>query len=138
MKKNKWLKWKIGAAVSLGLGLLFNEVRSSAAFAAKVQAVGSGGGAKPNAAADAGQSDPFAYRGGDGPSSGQSSGTPRRGTRHRSGAKSDLGGGDGSAPSSGSDSGSGTSSGTGSYSNPAVPSSPAVPNTRTHTITGRS
>jgi hypothetical protein len=30
--KNKWLKWKIGGVASLGLALLFNQVKSSSAF----------------------------------------------------------------------------------------------------------
>lgn len=32
MKKDKWLKWKIGAVASVGVAFLFNEVKSSAAF----------------------------------------------------------------------------------------------------------
>ncbi|MFC5529053.1 hypothetical protein [Cohnella yongneupensis] len=32
MKKDKWLKWKIGAVASVGVALLFHEVRSSVAF----------------------------------------------------------------------------------------------------------
>ena len=32
MKKDKWLKWKIGVVASVGVALLFNEVKSSAAF----------------------------------------------------------------------------------------------------------
>jgi hypothetical protein len=32
MKKNKWLKWKIGAIASLGMALLFNEVKASTSF----------------------------------------------------------------------------------------------------------
>jgi hypothetical protein len=32
MKKDKWLKWKIGVVASLGFALLFNQVKSSSAF----------------------------------------------------------------------------------------------------------
>lgn len=32
MKKDKWLKWKIGVVASVGVALLFNEVKTSAAF----------------------------------------------------------------------------------------------------------
>ncbi|MBO9596853.1 MAG: hypothetical protein J7559_03385 [Cohnella sp.] len=32
MKRDKWLKWKIGVVASVGVALLFNEVKSSAAF----------------------------------------------------------------------------------------------------------
>ncbi|REE68009.1 hypothetical protein A8990_14058 [Paenibacillus taihuensis] len=32
MKQKKWQKWKIGAVASLGIALLFQEVRTSQAF----------------------------------------------------------------------------------------------------------
>lgn len=32
MKKDKWLKWKIGAVASVCVALLFNEIKTSAAF----------------------------------------------------------------------------------------------------------
>ncbi|QGQ97180.1 hypothetical protein EHS13_20980 [Paenibacillus psychroresistens] len=32
MKKSKWLKWKIGFVGAIGLTILFQEVRTSAAF----------------------------------------------------------------------------------------------------------
>ncbi|WP_409343185.1 hypothetical protein [Paenibacillus sp. MBLB4367] len=33
MKKDKWLKWQIGAVGALAIGLLFQQVKGSAAFA---------------------------------------------------------------------------------------------------------
>lgn len=48
MKRTKWFKWKVGAAASLGLALLLQEVRSSAAFQSAVARL-----APSNAAADA-------------------------------------------------------------------------------------
>jgi hypothetical protein len=44
MKKNKWLKWKVGAAASLGIALLFHEVRASDAFKQAVADMTSSGG----------------------------------------------------------------------------------------------
>jgi hypothetical protein len=64
MKKDKWLKWKIGAAASLGLALLFHEVKSSPAFSEQTHAAGSGAaGPASNAASDEERNDPFHVQG---------------------------------------------------------------------------
>lgn len=51
MKRNKWFKWKIGAAASLGIALLFHEVRASDAFKQAVADMSAAGGGKIAAAA---------------------------------------------------------------------------------------
>ncbi|KIL42249.1 hypothetical protein SD70_01540 [Gordoniibacillus kamchatkensis] len=138
MKKDKWLKWKIGAVASLGLGLLFQEVRSSDAFAAKIQAETSGDGAKSSAATDGNSGDLFAYEG----NSGQTAdpGTGRRKGHHRTGAAFGSEGGNPFGGSSGANPGSGSNSGSdsGSYTGPSSPGSSSTPSAKTHTRTGRS
>jgi hypothetical protein len=51
MKKNKWLKWKVGAAASLGIALLFHEVRASDSFQQAVADMSSADGKQLSSAA---------------------------------------------------------------------------------------
>jgi hypothetical protein len=112
MKKDKWLKWKIGAALTLGVAALFQTIRASADYQEKIAAASA---AKPDSNEPAQvqqQQDPVIdeWLNGQGDSS---SGTSGRRFRHHSsgffqnpggnsgGGSSDLGGSSGFDSSTG-------------------------------------
>jgi hypothetical protein len=155
-KWDKWLKWKIGAVASLGVALLFHEVRASPQFAEAAAKSGGDSGGDKLATATAPGTDPFAEmqrQNADGDSGSLSSGTSggegRRGGKHGRGRRSfppDSGGAD-SGPGSGFGGDLGSGSG-GTFSRPSTPSgsdsgsgsigTPTSPSKRTQTRTTRS